>query len=97
MNEKENYRLHAIIKGYVQGVGFRYFTRQIAQEHALTGWVRNLRDGRVEVLAEGTHGNLNQFLLKLRKGPIGADVDDINYEFSEAQGEFDTFRVRFTI
>jgi acylphosphatase len=96
MNDKTHYRLHATINGRVQGVGFRYFTLQTAQEYHLTGWVRNLRDGRVEVMAEGDHKDLNQLLVQLRKGPISADVNDIHYEFDEAQGEFETFRVRYT-
>lgn len=96
MSENEKYRMHAFVRGNVQGVGFRHFTRQTAQEQDLTGWVRNLRDGRVEVLAEGEHDDLNQFLGHLRKGPISADVNDINYEFTDAQGEFETFRVRHT-
>ena len=96
MSENQKYRLHAFLKGNVQGVGFRYFTRQTAQENNLTGWVRNLRDGRVEVMAEGEHEDLNQFLVRLRKGPISADVNNIDYEFNEAQGEFNTFRVRYT-
>jgi acylphosphatase len=96
MSEDEKYRLHATIRGNVQGVGFRYFTRQTAQDLSLTGWVRNLRDGRVEVVAEGAHDALNQLLLRLRKGPISAEVKDIDYEFEDAQGEFDSFRVLFT-
>ena len=96
MSENEKYRLHAYLKGKVQGVGFRYFTRQTAQEHNVTGWVRNLHDGRVEVMAEGEHENLNQLLVRLRKGPISADVNDIDYEFTAAQGGFNTFRVRHT-
>lgn len=96
MSENEHYRLHATIKGNVQGVGFRHFTRQTAQEQGLKGWVRNLRDGRVEVVAEGEHDALNQLLIRLRKGPISADVNDIDYRFEDAQGEFDSFRVRFT-
>ena len=97
MNKQDNYRLHAEISGQVQGVGFRYFVRQNAQDLNLTGWVRNLRDGRVEVTAEGQHHALNQLLVRLRKGPISAEVMDINYQFNPAKGEFTTFRVRHTI
>lgn len=96
MNEKENYRLHAFVKGRVQGVGFRYHTLQTAQDHGLTGWVRNLWDGRVEVVAEGTHNDLNSLLRALRTGPMSANVNDVDYEFNEAQGDFDQFRVRAT-
>jgi acylphosphatase len=96
MSENNQYRLHAYINGNVQGVGFRHFTRQTARDNNLTGWVRNLRDGRVEVMAEGAHCNLNQLLVHLRKGPISADVNNIDYDFDKAQGEFEAFRVRYT-
>ncbi len=96
MSENELHRLHAYVKGRVQGVGFRYHTLQAAQEQGLTGWVRNLRDGRVEVLAEGAHEALNRLLVELRKGPISADVQDVKYEFEEGKGEFEEFRVRYT-
>lgn len=96
MSKKENYRLHAFVKGRVQGVGFRYHTLQTAQDHGLTGWVRNLRDGRVEVVAEGPHEDLNSLLRALRQGPISADVNDVDYQFDDAQGDFDQFRVRAT-
>jgi len=96
MSENQLFRLHAYVKGRVQGVGFRYHTLQAAQDQGLTGWVRNLRDGRVEVVAEGAHEELNRLLVELRKGPISADVQDVNYEIEEGRGEFDAFRVRYT-
>lgn len=96
MSENGNYRLHAYVEGRVQGVGFRYHTLQAAQNHDVKGWVRNLRDGRVEVVAEGEHEDLNQLLMAVRKGPISADVEDVDYEFNEAQGDFNQFRVRAT-
>lgn len=93
MKEKENSRLHAFIKGGVQGVGFRYFTLRTALDNNLTGWVRNRWDGRVEVLAEGSLEDLNRFLAALRKGPASAEVRDVNYEFSASKGEFERFQV----
>lgn len=96
MTENGNYQLHAFIKGRVQGVGFRYHALQTAQELGLTGWVRNLRDGRVEVLAEGEHEVLNKFLRDLRQGPISADVRDLDYEFNDTEDEYEQFRVRAT-
>ena len=96
MSKNENYQLHAYVKGRVQGVGFRYNTLKSAQEYNLKGWVRNLRDGRVEVLAEGQHEDLNLLLADLRKGPVSADVNDVDYEFTEASGKFDRFYVRNT-
>lgn len=97
MSENEKHQLHAHIEGHVQGVGFRYYTLKSARDHDLTGWVRNLRDGRVEVLAEGEHKDLNQLLADLRKGPVSADVRNVDYEFNDPKGEFDDFRVRSTV
>ena len=93
MNENEFYQLHAYIKGGVQGVGFRYFTLRSAHDNHLTGWVRNRWDGRVEVVAEGKHEDLNKFLIDLRRGPMSADVRDVDYSFSDAKGEFTQFQV----
>lgn len=96
MTETQDYRLHALITGIVQGVGFRYFVLQSAQELDLTGWVRNRWDGRVEVTAEGSHNALNTLLVKLRRGPLSAEVQDVQYEFSDSQGEFKRFGVLST-
>ena len=96
MSESENFRLHAYVKGHVQGVGFRYHVLKAAQDDHLTGWVRNLYDGRVEVMAEGPHADLNQLLLRLRLGPISAQVNNVDYTFSEVKGDFHGFRVRGT-
>lgn len=95
-SEKEQYQCHAIIEGRVQGVGFRYHVLKTADGLSLTGWVRNLRDGRVEVLAEGDLESLNRLLASLRKGPLGADVTDVDYQFGEAKGEFSQFNLRPT-
>lgn len=63
-----------LISGRVQGVGFRYFAERMATEIGVTGWARNLSDGRVEVHANGTAPQLNDFEGRLRKGPAYADV-----------------------
>jgi acylphosphatase len=93
MSEKQFHRLHAYVEGYVQGVGFRYFVLRSAQEYNLTGWVRNLYDGRVEVMAEGELADLNRLLAALRKGPHSSDVRQLDYSFSEARGDFNRFSV----
>jgi acylphosphatase len=90
-------RLHAFIKGRVQGVGFRYFVFSAAAEIQLTGWVRNRRDGTVEVLAEGTEENLNQLLRALQRGPSSSNVTAVSPEWSEATGEFPRFEIRGTL
>jgi acylphosphatase len=63
-----------LISGRVQGVGFRYFAQRAARDLGVTGWARNLGDGRVEVHANGVVKVLDEFEARLRKGPIGADV-----------------------
>jgi len=87
-------RLHAFVSGRVQGVGFRWFVIQEAQERNLTGWCRNLYNGKVEVLAEGELEALNDLLQLLRKGPGGSRVSDVEAEWSPAKGEFRRFSVR---
>lgn len=62
------------ISGRVQGVGFRYFAERAAREIGVTGWARNLADGRVEVYSNGSVAQLDQFEARLRKGPPYADV-----------------------
>ena len=89
-------RLHGLIAGHVQGVGFRYFVRSRATKLGLTGWVRNLHDGRVEVIVEGDQPALNEFEAALRQGPPGSDVTDLELVRSERSGEFADFEVRPT-
>ncbi|MHB0999155.1 MAG: acylphosphatase [Armatimonadota bacterium] len=86
-------RLSARIEGRVQGVGFRYYTRDIAKELGLTGWVRNTWDGDVEVMAEGEEGRLARFIGMLREGPPRADVTNIDFKWEEPANEYDRFYV----
>jgi acylphosphatase len=79
-------RLHAIVRGRVQGVGFRYTTQHEAQKLGLAGWVRNLQDGGVEVDAEGDRTHLETFLAFLHRGPLGAHVDAVESDWPAAQG-----------
>ncbi len=94
VSEVLNLQLHALVNGRVQGVGFRYYTLKSARGKNLTGWVRNLRDGRVEVMAEGDQNRLNQLITDLRQGPISSDVDHVEVNFSDAVGEFKDFDVK---
>jgi acylphosphatase len=71
-----------LISGRVQGVGYRYFAERSAHETGITGWARNLDDGRVEVHANGTVAQLEDFEARLRMGPRFADVRSV--ESSEA-------------
>ena len=96
MDEENNIRLHATLKGRVQGVSFRYFVLDQAQLLDLTGWVRNRWNGSVEVTAEGTRPKLEQLLLSLRDGPSMASVSDVDFEWLSYTGEFVEFQVTRT-
>lgn len=84
-------RLHAVVDGYVQGVGYRMFVVEQARRLHLTGWVRNRSDGSVEVTAEGHREDLDELLLALRNGPHLASVDSVEVEWQGASGEFVQF------
>jgi acylphosphatase len=90
-------RLHALIEGRVQGVGFRYFVLEHANRLGLKGWVRNTYQGNVEVIAEGCRDDLNQFLDLLNQGPRGAFITQVIQEWGSATSEFDHFAVTRTI
>jgi acylphosphatase len=66
-----------IVSGRVQGVGFRYFVQSVARRESLTGWVRNLEDGRVEAAVAGERDALDRFDRAIRQGPPGARVDKV--------------------
>ncbi|RME00794.1 MAG: acylphosphatase [Calditrichaeota bacterium] len=72
--------LHLFVEGIVQGVGFRFFVYRIAQQLGICGWVRNLPDGRVEILAQGKSTHLQEFLKELRIGPRFAKVTNIEVQ-----------------
>ncbi|MDI6827323.1 MAG: acylphosphatase [Armatimonadota bacterium] len=87
-------RFRAIIRGRVQGVGFRFFARQVANELGIKGFVRNTQDGAVEVVAEGEDLALETFLSFLRQGPGRAHVTDVEVTWEEPTGQYDYFYVR---
>lgn len=87
-------RLEATVTGEVQGVGFRDFVRTTARHLGINGYVHNEEDGTVTIVAEATPDVLDEFTDHLRKGPRGADVNDVQPEFKEPQGLPDPFEVR---
>ena len=91
----ERPQLRAIVRGLVQGVNFRYYTRKRASELGLVGLVRNRWDGTVEVVAEGDEKDLRELLGWLRTGPRWAQVEDVEVEWGVAAGEYKRFEVRF--
>lgn len=88
-------RLHATVYGVVQGVNFRHATRLTAQRLALVGWVRNLPDGAVEVLAEGPAPALQALLAFLHQGPSHARVESVRAAWPSVTGEFTRFDIRY--
>jgi len=84
-------RLHAVIRGDVQGVGFRYFVLRKAQQLGLRGWVRNNDDGTVELVAEGARQDLEQLKRAVGEGPRMARVDRVDTSWQSATGNLDRF------
>lgn len=84
---------HYLVSGEVQGVGFRYFTQRVAACHQVTGFVRNLADGRVEVHAEGTPESIEGFKHDLAAGPQHARVEQVEEVFVEPTGQYPSFRI----
>jgi acylphosphatase len=87
-------RLEAVVRGRVQGVGFRYFVLRRASRGGLNGWVSNEADGSVRCVAEGPRPALDALLAALREGPSGARVESIDERWLPATGAFDRFGVR---
>jgi len=77
---------HYILKGRVQGVGFRFFTRRLAEQLDIKGWVKNLGNGAVEVHAEGDENPMEQFLSTIKRGPSLAFVQDVEAGEVEPEG-----------
>jgi acylphosphatase len=87
-------RLRAVIRGEVQGVGFRWAVQRQAGRLGLTGYAENLPDGSVRVEAEGEPDRLDQLESFLREGPQWAEVESLDSQRAQATGEFHTFEAR---
>lgn len=85
-------QLHINYRGFVQGVGFRYTTQRIASNLSLTGWVRNLSDGSVEILAEGDEKSLEQMCCKIEEY-FGGYIKDKNIIKKPAEGKYQSFNI----
>lgn len=83
----------AVVRGMVQGVGFRFFAERTARALGIRGWVRNRADGTVETVAEGDEASVGEYLALLKRGPSGARVDEVVVEEASV-GEFASFEVR---
>jgi len=90
-----NVRAHVYISGYVTGVFFRHHTQQLAQRLGVSGWVRNLHDGRVEAVFEGEREQVEEMVKSCREGPPGARVTDVEVKWEKYQGEFSGFEIKY--
>ena len=88
-------RVHIYCSGMVQGVGFRFTAERIAMSLGLTGWAKNLRDGRVEVICEGGESDLVDFISKMKSGPMKRYITGTQVTWQDATGEFAGFTIRF--
>ena len=88
-------RIHVYYSGNVQGVGFRFTAVRVAKAFEVTGWVKNLRDGRVEVMAEAEAEKLERFLDEIKAGPLKYYIRNADVNWQEFKDEFGAFEVKF--
>jgi acylphosphatase len=94
LSQPGHLRLVATVRGFVQGVGFRWFVEREAARLGLEGWVSNQADGSVEVVAEGDEASLAQLTLVLWEGPAGSSVSDVDLRHEPARGNIVGFTIR---
>ena len=87
-------RVHVVVRGRVQGVGFRAHVQYSARRIGVTGWVRNVGSEAVEAAAEGERAALERFVEAVRAGPPGSQVDEAQVEWQNATGEWSDFQMR---
>ncbi|OGY22582.1 MAG: acylphosphatase [Candidatus Woykebacteria bacterium GWB1_45_5] len=88
-------RVHLVIIGEVQAVGFRFTAIEVARDLGLTGWVKNNPDGSVEIVAEGPKEKLENLLTWAKTGPPLARIEDVKIEWQQATGEFGDFTAKY--
>jgi acylphosphatase len=93
---KMKIRAHLFISGAVQGVFFRVETRKEAIMRNISGWIRNVSDGRVEAIFEGEKENVGKLITYCKRGPQGAEVTNIDVTWEEYLGKLKSFEIRKT-
>lgn len=88
-------RVHVFYSGRVQGVGFRMTAEEIARQFGVVGWVKNLREGRVELIGEAEEDTLKQFLEAVRASPMKNFIQQVDLTWSSASETFDDFEIRY--
>lgn len=86
-------KAHVLIRGQVQGVGYRFFAQKTARQHGLTGWVKNNKDGSVEVDVEGEEAVIKSFLNTLRTKHPWAKIEALDIDWSSAAQEYQAFEI----
>jgi acylphosphatase len=86
---------HIYISGFVQGVGFRWYTKDIAKQLGIKGYVKNLSDGRVEIIAQGNEDSLKNFIFELKKGQLGENISNIETIEEFFFSKFTDFTIAF--
>ncbi len=87
-------RVHVVVKGRVQGVGFRAHVQYSGRQIGVTGWVRNVGYDTVEAVGEGERAKLDRFVEAVKSGPVGSQVDEAEVEWQNATGEWSDFQMR---
>lgn len=85
---------HVMVRGFVQGVGYRKWARKIAQGKGLSGWIRNLPDGSVEALLQGDKEAIEKVAEEYKKGPFLSEVEDVDVIWEDQKESFADFSIR---
>ncbi len=93
--EERKERAQVFYSGQVQGVGFRWMSERLARRFLVTGWAKNLSDGRVELMVEGHGEDVRKFLQAIRDSEVGDGVLDADVNWSIATGEFKEFTIAY--
>jgi acylphosphatase len=86
-------RGHIIVDGSVQGVSFRWWTKRVAMKLGIVGWVKNLEDGRVEIIAEAEKERLESLIDMLKKGPFFSKVEGVDVNWEKSTGQYHAFTI----
>lgn len=93
----EKIRAHIFVSGRVQGVFFREKTKKKAEKLEVTGWIKNILDGRVEAIFEGNRDKVEEMVDWTRKGPIWAKVEALDVIWEDDRTEFEGFEIRYDL
>ncbi len=95
-NIEENDRVcaHILVSGRVQGVAFRYYARNLAYQLGMRGWIKNLANGQVELVVEGSKNSVKEMIEWCKQGPRMAQVEDVEVDWLPCSGQYVDFQVK---